>query len=229
MLFVTDIKDTQGKHYKKLTFDSFIGSFHCYKSFYKDDKTVSNYFLERKKLLLSFSDGTEKVIAIGKDGKHNKNFYSSSLIAMAKTNKFGNIAANFSGNTQVTVLVLEDYEIAFAELFDFKFEPLKFNESYYGRSKSGVLHIPLTKYVVMYRNSIYSLHSRILDYFFELQDELDTNGLHLNYPNFNAYYNIKEEYKEAFKLAFVKSNFLKAPMKNTWSGLDKLLEEVKSV
>jgi len=151
---------------------------------------------------------------------------------MAKTNKFGNIVANFSGNTQVTVLVLEDYEITFAELFDFKFESLESGGdsfSYYGRSKSGVLHIPLTKYVVMYRNSIYSLYSRILDYFFELQDQLDINGLHLNHSNFNAYYNIKEEYKEAFKLAFVKSNFLKKPMKDTWSGLDKLLEEVKSV
>lgn len=230
MIFVTDIKDTQGKHYKKLTFDSFIGAFHCYKSFYKEGTTVSSYFLERKKLLLSFSDGTEKAIAIGKDGKHNKNFYTSSLIAMAKTNKFGNIVADFSGNTQITILVLEDYEIAFAELFDFKFESLKsVDRSYYKVSKAGVSYRPISKYVVTYRNSIYSLYSRILDYFFELQDQLDITGLHLSYNKFNADYNIKEEYKEAFKLAFVKSNFLKLPMKDTWSGLDKLLEEVKSV
>ena len=228
MLFVTDIKDTQGNHYRKLTFDSFIGSYHCFESFYVNDTTISRNYVERKKLILSFSDGTEKAIAIGKDGKHNKNYYASPLVAMAKTNKFGNIVADFSGNTQITVLVLEDYEIAFAELFDFKFETLKFeSKSYYGESKTGVAHKPITKYVVTYRHSIYSLYSRILYYFFELQDQLDTTGLHLDCNKFTADYNIKEEYKEAFKLAFIKSNFLKLPMKDTWKDLDKLLKEVK--
>ena len=228
MLFVTDIKDTQGSHYRKLTFDSFIGSYECFESFYENDTTVSKRYVERKKLILSFSDGTEKAIAIGKEGKHNKNHYASPLSAMAKTNKFGNIVADFSGNTQITILVLEDYEIAFAELFDFKFEPLKSeSRSYYKASKAGVSYMPISKYVVTYRNSAYSLYSRILDYFFELQDQLDTTGLHLSYNKFNADYNIKEEYKEAFKLAFIKSNFLKLPMKDTWKDLDKLLKEVK--
>lgn len=230
MIFVTDIKDTQGNHYRKLTFDSFMGSYHCYESFYDNDITVSEHYVERKKLILSFSDGTEKAIAIGKDGKHNKNYYTSTLVAIAKTNKFGNIVADFSGNTQITVLVLEDYEIAFAELFDFKFKALKFKDtSYYKQSKSGVLHKPMTKYIVLYRNSVYSLYSRILFYFFELQDQLTVTGLHLDYAKFTVDYNIKEEYKDAFKLAFTKSNFLKLPMKDTWSGLDKLLKEVKTV
>lgn len=229
MLFVTDIKDTQGNHYRKLTFDSFIGSYHCFESFYENDTTISNHYVERKKLILSFSDGTEKAIAIGKDGKHNKNYHASPLVAMAKTNKFGNIVADFGGNTQITVLVLEDYEIAFAELFDFEFEAIKFKGSPFYKNKTGVLHKPITKYLVKYRSSIYSLYNRILIYFFELQDQLDTTGLHLEYNGFNANYNIKEEYKEAFKLAFIKSNFLKLPMKDTWKDLDKLLKEVKSI